>query len=102
MVAKLALCAVLFLSADGKDPKDPAAAAKPAMAKPAATASTQPRPVPTAVLQTRPLPRRPRSTRGPPPAKKKLELIAVERIIVERTNADGAPTDCRRWRSTRT
>ncbi|MGO8751298.1 MAG: CAP domain-containing protein [Thermoguttaceae bacterium] len=72
MVAKLALCAVLFLSADSKDPKDSAGAAKPAVTKPAAT---QP-----AVVQPA----------AAPPAKKKIELIAVERIVVDRTNAERA------------
>jgi uncharacterized protein YkwD len=76
MVAKLALCAVLFLSADGKDPKDSSGAVKPAAAKPAAA---QPAAVPAAVQPA-----------VAPPAKKKIELIAVERIVVDRTNAERA------------
>jgi uncharacterized protein YkwD len=81
MVAKLALCAVLFLSADGKDPKDSAGAAKPAAAKPAAT---QPAAVPAAVQPAA------APTAAQPPARKKIELIAVERIVVDHTNAERA------------
>jgi uncharacterized protein YkwD len=80
MVAKLVLCAALFLGADGKDLKG-SSAAKPAVTQPAATQPTAVRAAaPQAAVQPAAIP-----LAAQPPAKKKLELIAVEQVIVERT-----------------
>lgn len=91
MVAKLALCACLFLGADGPAPAQPKPdAAKPkveAPAKPAAAEATaKPKEAPEPKEAAKPKPKEKEAQ----PAKPKDDLIEIERAIIDRTNAERA------------